>query len=101
MRNNAAVFSVFEEITVTVADGTVTVQESDVPDVVYGDVNGDGKINATDAALTYRYVNNKAVLTGSQLAAADVNGDGKVNATDAALIYRYVNNKLDTFPAAR
>ena len=60
MRNNAAVFSVFEEITVTVADGTVTVQESDVPDVVYGDVNGDGKINATDAALTYRYVNNKA-----------------------------------------
>ena len=101
MRNNAAVFSVFEEIAVTVTDGTVTIQESDVPDVVYGDVNADGKVNATDAALTYRYVNNKAVLTESQLAAADVNGDGKVNATDAALIYRYVNNKLDTFPAAR
>ena len=88
-------------MTANVTNGTVTAKESELPDVVYGDVNGDGKINATDAALTYRYVNNKAVLTESQLAAADVNGDGKVNATDAALIYRYVNNKLDTFPAAR
>ena len=101
MRNNEAVFSVFEEMTANVTNGTVAAKESELPDVVYGDVNGDGKINATDAALTYRYVNNKAVLTESQLAAADVNGDGKVNATDAAFIYRYVNNKLDTFPATR
>ncbi|MBQ8831797.1 MAG: DUF4465 domain-containing protein [Oscillospiraceae bacterium] len=64
-----------------------------------GDVNGDGKINAVDAALTYKYVNNKTELTEAQLLAADVNGDGKVTAVDAALIYKYVNNKLDVFPA--
>lgn len=30
--------------------------------VVYGDVNGDGKINSGDAALTYAYVNGKIKL---------------------------------------
>ncbi|MBQ8830147.1 MAG: hypothetical protein IJ017_00940 [Oscillospiraceae bacterium] len=98
IRNNAAVFSVFEEITANVHAGSVNVEKAEIT-VRIGDVNGDGKINAVDAALTYKYVNNKTALTEEQLLAADVNGDGKVNAVDAALIYKYVNNKLDTFPA--
>ena len=69
--------------------------------VVYGDVNGDGKINSGDAALTYAYVNGKIKFKEGQLKAADVNGDGKINSGDAALIYARVNGKIETFPAAK
>ena len=64
----------------------------------YGDINNDGKINATDAAMVYRYVNKTVSLTTEQLIVADVNGDGKINATDAAMIYRKVNLTLAAFP---
>ena len=69
------------------------------PDVMYGDVNGDGIINSTDAAIVYRSVNGRYTLTDSQKLSADVNGDGAVNSTDAALIYRYTNGKMSKFPA--
>lgn len=69
------------------------------PDVAYGDVNGDGIINSTDAAIVYRSVNGRYTLTDSQKLSADVNGDGAVNSTDAALIYRYTNGKMSKFPA--
>lgn len=69
------------------------------PDVIYGDVNGDGIINSTDAAIVYRSVNGRYTLTDSQKLSADVNGDGAVNSTDAALIYRYTNGKMSKFPA--
>lgn len=69
------------------------------PDVTYGDVNGDGIIKSTDAAIVYRSVNGRYTLTDSQKLAADVNGDGAVNSTDAALIYRYTNGKMSKFPA--
>ena len=32
------------------------------PDVTYGDVNGDGIINSTDAAIVYRSVNGRCVV---------------------------------------
>ena len=69
--------------------------------VVYGDVNGDGKINTADAAITYASVNKKITLKEEQLKAADVNGDGKVNAADAAIIYAYVNKKIAQFPVEK
>lgn len=65
--------------------------------VIYGDVDGDGKINSADAALIYRVVNGGGELTEEQLQSADVNGDGKINAIDAAMIYSYVNGKISSF----
>ena len=73
----------------------LTVEE---PQIVYGDVNGDGKVNSTDAALTYAVHNGKRSFTQAQQQAADVNGDGKINSTDAALIYAVHNGKRQTFP---
>ena len=64
-----------------------------------GDVNGDGKISAKDAALLYAYVNGRTTLTAEQLSRCDVSGDGKVTAKDAALIYSYVNGRITVFPA--
>ena len=64
-----------------------------------GDVNGDGKITAKDAALLYAYINGRTTLTDEQLALCDVSGDGKVTAKDAALIYAFVNGRITKFPA--
>ena len=69
--------------------------------IVYGDINGDGLVNSTDAAIIYRYANGKISFTEAQIAAADVNGDSVVNSSDAALVYRMANGKLDVFPAAQ
>jgi hypothetical protein len=76
--------------------------EPQKPLYTLGDVDGNGTVNANDASLVYRYVNNKlsaSQLANLQLAAMDVSGDGNVNVSDAAMIYRFANNKLSVFPA--
>ena len=80
---------------------TLTLTIEDTTEVKYGDVNGDGKVASTDAAIVYRYANGKYQLSADQLLAADVNGDGVVNSTDAALIYRMANGKLLKFPVEK
>lgn len=67
-------------------------------DVIYGDINGDGVVDSTDAALAYRFANGKTQPTDKQKMAADVSGDGTIDSTDAALIYRYANGKISKFP---
>ena len=69
------------------------------PVILLGDVNGDGKVDNFDAALTYAKFNGKYDMTEEQLKAADVNGDGMVDNFDAALIYARFNGKLKEFPA--
>ena len=65
---------------------TFTVTE---PLFIYGDVNGDGKVNAADIVLLARYV---ARWPGIHihLEAADVNGDGNVNSSDTIILARHV-----------
>ncbi|GEM_PF-5090340 len=53
-----------------------------------GDVNCDGKVDATDALLAMRYSMNLAVVDEQGIANGDINGDGKLNATDAIAIMR-------------
>ncbi len=65
---------------------------------VTGDVNGDGKVDSTDARMTLQYAVKKIDGTKLDTAAADVNGDGKVDSTDARLILQYAVEKIDTFP---
>lgn len=69
---------------------------------LYGDVNYDGKVNATDATQILRYFNNKApnaFTSGTEqdqadrILCADVNGDKNINGTDATQVRRYFNNK--------
>ena len=87
-------------ITTNTWDPAVTVLEvfpGEDP-VLHGDVNGDTRINAADAAITYAIANGKRTATVDQKRIADVSGDGKVNAADAALIYAYANGKRTGFP---
>ena len=56
---------------------------------VCGDVSGDGKITAYDAALVLQYVVGLITFTKAQEGAGDVSNDGTVTALDAALILQY------------
>ena len=46
--------------------------------VIYGDINGDGAVNALDMIKLNRHILGKGTLTGAYLEAADANrkGDG-------------------------
>ena len=56
---------------------------------MYGDVNGDKKINAKDVLAIRKYIV-KADPGTFILAAADVNDDNKVNAKDVLKIRKYI-----------
>ena len=69
---------------------------------LYGDVTGDGKVNATDATNVLYYYTHKpnnaievgdAATLADRLLCADVNLDGKINATDATQILSYYTHK--------
>ncbi len=60
----------------------------EIKDYTPGDVNGDGEVNARDAARLLQYVANWDVEYVE--AALDVNGDGEVNSRDAARLLQYV-----------
>ena len=97
--------------TVTTADGKAVSESSSVGTgyilkntsgnlaytmVIIGDVNCDGKVNASDARFALR-VSAKLEKTDDYTgAAADVDGNSKVTAADARTILR-VAAKLDTF----
>ena len=72
-----------------------------MPEVVlYGDLNGDGEINITDAGLLIQYCNGMRELTEEQLAAADLNDDGEASLADAALLVQYCNGLINSFPVS-
>lgn len=76
----------------------VTVEGGSAPEILYGDVNGDGKVDSLDAMLIYACHNGKKALSEKQRLVADVNGDGKVDSFDAMLVYAYHNGKIKKFP---
>lgn len=51
-----------------------------------GDIDGNGDINKTDAALLIKYLSGSLKLNSRQMAAADVNSDTNVDLTDAIKI---------------
>jgi len=57
------------------------------PEVVYGDANGDGEIDARDIALLQQH--NAGWEVELNDAAADVNGDGEIDARDIALLQQH------------
>lgn len=58
--------------------------------ILLGDVNGDGKIAATDARLILQFVAGLKTEKDLVIANADVNKDGKIAATDARMILQIV-----------
>ncbi len=77
---------------------TAVYTESVTSDIVYGDANGDGRVNAMDATLVARHAVGTYTLADSALTACDVNLDGRINAMDATLIARYAVGTVESLP---
>ncbi|MBQ6818616.1 MAG: hypothetical protein IJP35_03320 [Clostridia bacterium] len=65
---------------------------------VYGDVDGNGKVEATDALEVLKNVVGKVQFTQEQLTLGDVDGNGKADAADALMILQKVVGKIEKFP---
>lgn len=57
--------------------------------VIYGDVNGDGRVTTVDYIRIKRYMSNPDLLTGLFFTAADINCDGKIQTNDYMKIKRH------------
>ena len=66
-------------------------------EIIWGDVNHDGIIDAYDATLILRYAVGKDVGDFCEVA-ADLDGDGVIDSYDATLILRYCVGKITKFP---
>jgi hypothetical protein len=73
-------------VNITPVLGAVMIQRVSIR---YGDVNGDGEIDALDITLLRRFVAGWNVGE-INLAAADTNGDGRVDEADITVLRRYV-----------
>ena len=65
---------------------------------IYGDVTGDGRVTALDAAVVLQACVGLVTLTPEQEIRANVSGGGGVTAYDAALIMQYVVGLSTKFP---
>jgi len=64
-----------------------------------GDVDGDGKVTASDAVLILKHVVGLQELPPCKLSIADVSNNGNITALDAALVLQYSVGTLSEFPA--
>lgn len=76
-----------DKLTIYRKDGSVYAQY-DI--VIYGDVNGDGKITSLDMLYIKRHVLNIRILKDANLEAADTNKDGKITSLDMLYIKRHI-----------
>ena len=58
--------------------------------IIYGDVNGDGKIYATDYVKIKNHIMDISKLNGVPMIAADVNRDGNIYATDYVKVKMHI-----------
>ena len=73
--------------TLTITNGKET---KDYTIVIYGDNNGDGKINVVDLLRVQKYILNSNNLSSVQLTASDTNRDGTVNVVDLLRIQKQI-----------
>ena len=71
----------------------------EAPALKPGDVDGNGKVDISDATAIQLYLAEMANLTDEQLAAADVNNDGKTDISDATQIQLFLAEIIDSLTA--
>ncbi|HHV29502.1 glycosyl hydrolase [Acetivibrio mesophilus] len=72
-----------------------------IPDITYGDLNNDGKINSTDLSIMKRYLLKIISKFDVPEEAADLNGDGLINSTDFTILKRFLLKIITEFPVAK
>lgn len=73
-----------------IGNATVKAYTNDVPDLLYGDVNGDGVLTILDSTLIQKHCVQLTAFSDKQLEIADINKNGKVEVSDATMIQRIV-----------
>ena len=73
---------------VTIGNGK---EEKTMNIVIYGDINGDGKIDRDDCLAILRQLNGYTTLQSAYKTAADANKDGKIDRDDCLAILRHLN----------
>ena len=58
------------------------------PQVVLGDLNGDGTVEVADAVVALQFAVGIGTPTPAQVQAGDLNGDGSIDVADVLLILR-------------
>ena len=84
----------FNTTMIPVESGIVVVGD----DVMYGDVDGNGIIQAFDASMALQIAVGLITPTPVQLIVADVDGNGSIQAFDASLILQYAVGLITIFP---
>ncbi len=88
---------VFEVISGTAADGMCTEVRGTAADLsvdviafdmLYGDLNNDGRVDNLDASFALKYDAGISDLTAEQKTRGDINGDGGINNLDATAILK-------------
>ena len=75
-----------EAVQFATVNGTLT-----VTDVVYGDVNGDGRVNNLDGMVLMRHLAKWPSYPASMISpCADVNADGRINNLDGMILMRHL-----------
>ena len=77
------------ETVVKTGDRFTTTDGTEYTVIVYGDVDGDGKITSLDALQIQKSAVNDGTLNGVQRESADVVNDGNINSLDALAIRKY------------
>ena len=72
----------------------IQVSEPVTSDVILGDVDGNGKVDATDASqILQEYASlstyNPSAFSAAQFTAADVDRDGNISASDASIVLKF------------
>ena len=81
--------------------GTTAVSEEEPavdPEVLYGDVNLDGKVNINDVTALQSYFARKIDAPAGLTTHGDTNTDGKVNIYDATVIQLYLAGTFTELP---
>ena len=103
----AATTTTTAKATTETAAATTTATQASVPVIgvadpnyasIYGDVNCDGTVDATDAVLLQKYLSGGVFLNYTQLSNADCQRDDILDATDVTVIMQYLIDNLIAIP---
>lgn len=95
-KKNGAAF-----ITATTEDGNYSSKclvKVGMDSVIYGDINFDGNITASDLSTMNGVVNGTMTVSEAELVILDLNGDSKVTQEDKELLVQFILGEIDTFP---
>lgn len=91
-----ATTDVTSETTTTTTTGST--EEPAPGDILYGDVNLDGRIELVDAVILNKKVADVVTLGDAASKNADCNADGEVNGSDAITLLKFLVQIVDTLP---